>query len=270
MNITESKIQGKTSEATCEDGIAATRDFIAVVDGSTSKTDMRYSADRSNGRLCMELVCRCVEQMPADITVGDFCRMVTTVVRDRYARSACDIDRLQMIPTDRMAASAIVYSHARKEIWMVGDCQCIVDGTHYDNPKPFEAEIARDRAAVLRKALSEGTTPDELRRNDIGRKAILPNLRKACLFQNVGYPVIDGFKIPVDLVKVIKLNEGSHEIVLASDGYPILKPSLDESEATLKRLLEEDPLCISLNVATKGLALGQQSFDDRAYVRFTT
>lgn len=231
---------------------------------------MRYSADRSNGRLCMEMVCRCIEQMSADITVGDFCSMVTTVVRDCYVRSACDMDRLQRIPTDRMAASAIVYSHARKEIWMVGDCQCIVDGTRYDNPKPSETEIARERAQVLRQALANGIPADDLRRNDIGRKAILPKLKAACLLQNVAYPVIDGFTIPVALVKTIKLTEGSHEIVLASDGYPILKPSLDESEATLKRLLEEDPLCIKLNIATKGLAAGQQSFDDRSYVRFTT
>lgn len=56
--------------------------------------------------------------------------------------------------------------------------------------------------------------------------------------------------------------------MLASDGYPKLMPTLNESEAELQRLLEEDPLCIYENIATKGLNEGQTSFDDRSYIRF--
>lgn len=216
----------------------------------------------------MELICRYIEDMPADITIEDFCKGVTDAVAAEYRAAGIDRERLRETPTDRMTASVIVYSKFRREIWMVGDCQCLIDGLHYDNPKPYEREIAEERASILTKALANGATEEELRDDDIGRKAILPKLKAACKGQNVVYPVVDGFPIPTPLVKVISVGNGLHDIVLASDGYPQLKPTLRESEEALSRLLREDPLCIRMNVATKGLARGQQSFDDRTFVRF--
>lgn len=222
----------------------------------------------TNGKLCMRLICQYVGNMPREATMQDFCRGVAETVAAEYLRANVDMERLKAMPTDRMTASAAVYSDCRREIWMVGDCQCMVDGTVYENPKPYERDIAEERAVILRKALAEGVTPEELRIDDIGRKAILPKLKAACLGQNVCYPVVDGFPIPESLVKVVSITHGHHDIVLASDGYPMLKPTLAESEAALERLLAEDPLCIRENVATKGLAMGQQSFDDRAFIRF--
>ncbi len=63
--------------------------------------------------------------------------------------------------------------------------------------------------------------------------------------------------------------EASHSVVLASDGYPILKATLQESEESLARHLADDPQNIKEYVATKGLVEGNLSFDDRAYVRLT-
>ena len=70
------------------------------------------------------------------------------------------------------------------------------------------------------------------------------------------------------LIKVIHLSEGKHEIILASDGYPLLRPTLQQSEQDLDRLLKEDPQCCRLYESTKGLKPGNKSFDDRTYVRF--
>ena len=86
--------------------------------------------------------------------------------------------------------------------------------------------------------------------------------------QNKTYAVIDGFPIYREGVKVVSLEKDSQEIVLASDGYPFLKPSLAESEAALEHLIAHDPQCIHEFIATKGLVAGNKSFDDRTYVRF--
>ena len=59
-----------------------------------------------------------------------------------------------------------------------------------------------------------------------------------------------------------------NEVVLASDGYPFLKPTLAESEAALLHLIAHDPQCIHDFIATKGLVAGNKSFDDRTYIRF--
>lgn len=41
MHIEESFICGKHTAADCEDGIVCTPNFVAVIDGSTSKTPFR-------------------------------------------------------------------------------------------------------------------------------------------------------------------------------------------------------------------------------------
>ena len=58
-------------------------------------------------------------------------------------------------------------------------------------------------------------------------------------------------------------------IVLASDGYPVLKGTLAESERELSEILKNDPLCYKVYCSTKGLKKGNVSFDDRSYIRFS-
>ena len=94
--------------------------------------------------------------------------------------------------------------------------------------------------------------------------------------QNKTYAVIDGFPVYMEGVKVVSLvsvleaspDVHGHEIVLASDGYPFLKSTLADSEAELAHLIATDPQCIHDFIATKGLVVGNLSFDDRTYVRF--
>ena len=69
-------------------------------------------------------------------------------------------------------------------------------------------------------------------------------------------------------MRIIDACDCGQDIILASDGYPFLKPTLAESENALAAQLDSDPLCIRSFKATKGLASGNKSFDDRSYVRF--
>ena len=137
---------------------------------------------------------------------------------------------------------------------MVGDCQAIIDGKYYDNSKPYEHEIAMQRATLIK----NGMAPKEARR------AIEPQLIKAMLEgQNRQYAVIDGTPIYMPGTHIIT---AAHSVVLASDGYPTLLPTLRESEEALAKHLATDPQNITDFVATKGLMEGNVSFDDRAYV----
>lgn len=177
------------------------------------------------------------------------------------------LDRLAEHATERLTSSAIVYSRNHEEVWMVGDCQCLIDGVFYDNPKPRENEIATMRANYISTELKHGKTIQNLMMEDTGRERILPTLIDSCQYQNISYATIDGFNIPMDKVKTID-TKNHYEIVLASDGYPFLCTSLRESEEMLKAQLNSDPLCIDTYKATKGLKNGNKSFDDRAYIRF--
>mgnify|MGYP002671878687 FL=1 len=275
MKVIESKIEGKKSPESCEDGLVVTADFIAVIDGSTSKTPHHLSPDMKNGRYAMVLISEYIQhELKPESTVEDFCEGVTSYIYNKVYRQQGIEEQMQAHPEERLTASAILYSKAKNEVWMVGDCQAIIDGKLYENNKPFEDIVARRRVELIR----QGFTPQE------ARKTIEPLLIQAMLEgQNKTYTVIDGFSIYQKGVKVVSLNAPqknvetdvadslplpTKEIVLASDGYPFLKPTLAESEEALAHLLAYDPQCTHEFIATKGIVEGNKSFDDRTYIRF--
>lgn len=275
MKVIESKIEGKKSLESCEDGLVVTADFIAVIDGSTSKTPHHLSPDMKNGRYAMVLISEYIQhELKPESTVEDFCEGVTSYIYNKVYRQQGIEEQMQAHPEERLTASAILYSKAKNEVWMVGDCQAIIDGKLYENNKPFEDIVARRRVELIR----QGFTPQE------ARKTIEPLLIQAMLEgQNKTYTVIDGFPIYQKGVKVVSLNAPqknvetdvadslplpTKEIVLASDGYPFLKPTLTESEEALAHLLAYDPQCTHEFIATKGIVVGNKSFDDRTYIRF--
>lgn len=275
MKVIESKIEGKKSPESCEDGLVVTADFIAVIDGSTSKTPHHLSPDMKNGRYAMVLISEYIQhELKPESTVEDFCEGVTSYIYNKVYRQQGIEEQMQAHPEERLTASAILYSKAKNEVWMVGDCQAIIDGKLYENNKPFEDIVARRRVELIR----QGFTPQE------ARKTIEPLLIQAMLEgQNKTYTVIDGFPIYQKGVKVVSLNAPqknvetdvadslplpTKEIVLASDGYPFLKQTLTESEEALAHLLAYDPQCTHEFIATKGIVVGNKSFDDRTYIRF--
>ena len=275
MKVIESKIEGKKSPESCEDGLVVTADFIAVIDGSTSKTPHHLSPDMKNGRYAMVLISEYIQhELKPESTVEDFCEGVTSYIYNKVYRQQGIEEQMQAHPEERITASAILYSKAKNEVWMVGDCQAIIDGKLYENNKPFEDIVARRRVELIR----QGFRPQE------ARKTIEPLLIQAMLEgQNKTYTVIDGFPIYQKGVKVVSLNAPqknvetdvadslplpTKEIVLASDGYPFLKPTLTESEEALAHLLAYDPQCTHEFIATKGIVVGNKSFDDRTYIRF--
>ncbi len=254
-----------TTEA--EDGIVTTDDFIAVIDGSTSKSALRLTPNASNGRFCMTLIAEYLRQADKGMTCGEFCSGVSAYVRSHYPDGL--LPRLAEHPEDRATASCVVYSRARREVWMVGDCQCLVDNALYENLKPCEAAIAGKRAEAAKRMMDEGkATITSLRHDDTARKSILADLVASMAGQNVEYAVIDGFAIPTEKVRIIPVPNETKNITLASDGYPFLKPTLAESELALQAQLRSDPLNIGCFKATKGFMEGSNSFDDRAYIRF--
>lgn len=266
----ELQVVGKKNQEECEDGIVVTDDFAAVIDGSTSKTPIHYAPTMRNGRYAMMLVSNLIATgLQPDADVETFCRLATDCIRHCYVDHHADYDSLASNPVERITCSAVVYSNARRELWFVGDCQAldVTHGVHYEHCKPYEQPIAEIRSARIRLGLLDGKTVEVYRQHDEGRDYILPLLRDYCKYQNVTYPVIDGFPIPMATVKVVSLHDSTREIVLASDGYPSLAPCLQDSEAQLTALLQNDPLLIDKVKATKGWMIGNRSYDDRAYVR---
>jgi len=221
---------------------------------------------RSNGRYAMQLTARYIRHMPKSTTCEQFLKGVTAYIRKHYKKQM--LSRLAEHPEDRLTCSAIVFSRLNREVWMVGDCQCLIGGELYENPKPDEAELAAMRAKEVERLLATGMSPEELCRNDIARPTIIPRMVETMKMQNITYSVIDGFPIPRQHVLIIPLDFHPWELVFASDGYPFLCPTLAESEQRLRRQREEDPLNVKHFQATKAFHPDLNSFDDRSFIRF--
>ncbi|MBR3479710.1 MAG: hypothetical protein IKH32_03275 [Prevotella sp.] len=294
MTIQEQALVPKNPKRRSEDGIVVTPDFIAVIDGSTSKSTRRCHREgwrgfaipgrrHSNGELAMLTISSVIRKMKGNVSCHQFCSLATAAIRSRYIKDL--LPHLANHPEDRLAASCIIFSRLRREIWMIGDCQGIVghaslrgnppnkeDTTlgsvpyYLENPKPSEQELAEKRAAII---TSSPKPWDHFLTDDTARKAIIPRMLETMKQQNNGYSVIDGFPVDMAHVKTFTLDFHPWEIVLASDGYPFLCPTLAESEERLAWQRDNDPLNIGEFKATKAFTPGNNSFDDRAYIRFS-
>lgn len=270
MEIIESFICGKRNDPSrCEDGFTVTTDYAAVVDGSTSKLrpgEKTPYPDRSTGRVAMETVLAAVWELPPAATPDEVLDMLTAALHRVWTPAA------ESHPWLRPTCSLALLSRAKREVWLVGDCQCRTGSRTVHPEKAVDSTLATIRADVVRWHLAHGATTDELLRDDPGRRFIADALRLQTWFQNAleadnpwRYPVLDGTSVrPADVVRV-PVRPGDH-VTLATDGYPALCDTLAETEAHLSALLTTDPLCVGPLRSTKGCYTGQVSYDDRTYL----
>jgi len=67
-------------------------------------------------------------------------------------------------------------------------------------------------------------------------------------------------------LKVIDISD-AEDVVIATDGYIKLFRTLRDSEEHLQSLIKRDPIMIIESIKTKGMTKGNNSFDDRAYLK---
>lgn len=271
FEVEEAFLKGKHSPDTNEDGIIVTPCFAAVIDGATAKSDLEIDGKKT-GRIAMELALDAIRDFPEDIDATEALRRITEKIHTFYVQHQL-LDELKEKPGSRFTANGVIYSFAKNEIWQIGDCQCLFGNTYSSNEKEIDAIMAQARAVVNEVAILNGATTEDLLSNDPGRKFIYPFLQQQAILQNnpdksqpYSFPVLDGFPINMEQVNIFSV--GNHtQIVLSSDGYPRLFPTLKESECYLMDILENDPLCMRQYKSTKGIKKGNCSFDDRAYLK---
>lgn len=258
MDIIEQFILGKKNDPSlCEDGILITDNFIAVLDGVTAKSNRTFYG-KSGGRAAMEVAKAVIESSPSITEKEILFRNVNNAIRSLYEGTN----------HGEAAVCLCIYSNFFKEIWSVGDCQYLVNGKYYCDEKEIDRIYSRVRAAILEKTEREGNLTDG---RDPGREFIMPLLKNQHLFANgngkYSYPLLNGGSFNADRIISTKVSEGD-TVILATDGYPKLFDSLEESESYLSYVIKNDPMCCKLHLSTKGIEKGNVAFDDRAYVKF--
>ncbi len=262
MNVIESFIKGKSyNQSLCEDRLVITDSFIAVIDGVTSKSERTWEG-KTGGVAAADAVCDAIKAFPQSITAENAVLLLTDAVAALYNENE---------EKGSAAAGVIIYSAYHNEIWSIGDCQCIINGKKHLHEKKIDVMLSQKRANFIKSAIENGASEEDFFKNDTGRELILPEIKQQHKFANVvcdlGYGVINGTSVPLEFIIKYQVNDGD-EIVLASDGYPFLCDTLQESEYLLEKELSENPLCYKNYKSTKGIKEGNLSFDDRTYIKF--
>ncbi len=263
MKIIEEFCQGKQSEETNEDAIFYNDHFIAVIDGVTAKGTKLYNG-RKTGRVARDILLEALPTLKPTMTKEECFTILNKAIREQIEEGSKKED----IP----GASILLYSNHYHQLWVCGDCACMVNGIYYDNSKKVDQVVSETRALFIELLKEKGFTEEDLLKKDYSREYINILLRWQNVLDNnytspYGYILLNGGNIDFSRIKEIPIQEGD-EVVLASDGYPFLKETLEESEAALKQVLKEDPLCYKTFKTMKGLQEGLLSFDDRSYLRF--
>ena len=200
FKIIEKSIMGKNNDPqNCEDKIFILDNFVCVVDGATSKSEKLYNGEKS-GSIIIKIVEKEFANIPINTNFIDLVRQLTNVIKDFYLKNNL-YEHMKSNPVDRFSASLVIYSNYHNEVWMIGDCQCMVGKTIYTNHKIIDDIIGNIRAFFLEAEIAQGKTVNELIQNDSGREFILPLLIRQSLFQNTridsiyNYSVIDGFEV---------------------------------------------------------------------------
>lgn len=256
---------------TCEDRIVYNENFACIIDGATSKSVLRYNAKSSALRVS-EILEKEILRLEKESNLPNTVETLSNAIRSYYVRHNL-LDYMFINPIDRLTASVIIYSKHFSQIWLIGDCQCLVNYQPFSHTKKIDILLSEIRSLYISNEILMGKTIKQLQQTDTGREYILPLLKAQSYYQNSKisdeycYSAIDGFDVNLSQVLVINVST-TDTITLASDGYPKLFDKLDESENYLKSILEKDPLCYKLFKSTKGKYLNDNSYDDRAYLRF--
>jgi hypothetical protein len=267
LEILETFVMGKEGvEERCEDGLVCTTDHVALLDGATTEPGHEIGG-RSPGRFAMEALSAAIRALDPDADAAS-----ATAQLSRELGEALDEEGVERGVF--ASACVLIASARRREIWRVGNSTFMIDGRAYVQRWPLAEIPALMRSAYLRALLRAGaTTVEEARASDPAYELVAPLLRVERVFRNapdageLTYAALDGLEMPPSLIEQMQIPSGA-TVVFASDGYPLVAPTLAETESYLQQSLAEDPLRIHVHPEVRGVTEGRVSYDDRSYVRF--
>jgi glycerophosphoryl diester phosphodiesterase len=270
--IEEQFIQSKTGNIEdCEDTLYTGEHYVSIIDGATAKSERRWEGE-TGGRRAASIISQAFNEIPPDCSARQAADLITGLIHKCYTRFNL-LETVRKDPDQRIIASCATISLTRQEVWLIGDCHLLLGNQYISHPKKIDHTLSEVRALVLELEMVKGMTVEQLRKKDKGRDYIMPLLKEHTLMQNnpaaspYWFPALDGFTIPDAGILTLPIPKDVETIVLATDGYPVVKDSLKESEHILEKTLTKDPLMFRSFKSTKGMGSGNLSFDDRAYIK---
>jgi hypothetical protein len=268
-----------------EDRLITGPNFYGVSDGATDKTGLNWGtkdAPKSGGHILSDIIKDYFQSEESkNASPEKAIDQMNKKVQEAAKKANIDISIVQ----NRAAAVFMVYNVQKSEIWHIGgvsygtiDAKGVFRQHRFD--PPIDRLMGKIRASFSEWYMKEGGDPFEGGR-DRGREFIDPFLRRKQELQNieskgdevwlpgipkkmVAYRVINGFPAKVD---VFSVPSDIREIIFATDGIGVIRPTWDHTRKAWLKQLKADPHHIHLLKATKGMASGNKNFDDMAYLK---
>ncbi|TVQ83416.1 MAG: hypothetical protein EA357_05720 [Micavibrio sp.] len=241
IEIVESFTASKYKDAHAnEDALVLTDNFFGVIDGATDISGALVCGE-SPGRFAARTTARVFDTLTAIENAEDVLDRLTAAMKTAREENG--------IPSDiRPFCVFAVYIASLRKIIRVGDIQVFVNGQEIPGRIPAVDALIQARCAILYSHLAAGKTVEDLHRNDPSEKLHRLFASGATLVNRddipYGFGALDGRPVPGRFIEIIAVPPGA-EIIITSDGYPVVKSSLAESEASLAEILQNDPLLIS-------------------------
>jgi hypothetical protein len=268
MRVLQRSVTGKSPDQDlCEDVTAVTDHYAAVFDGAGGVG--KGPEGSSGARFAANVLGDALLDLPPEADFAAAAAILSRALDDQLIHRVGAMDAM-----DRPFAVGVIFSSARREVWRLGDLHFAIDGHPHPGTLAIGQAPASFRALLLHVLLLSGkASVPSLVEHDPASECLAQITPEIHVLRNSerelewGFGAFDGTPIPDRFLEVVPVPPDASELVLTSDGYPEPRRTLEEAEARLKELLEEDPLCIDAFRSEKGLRSGAESFDDRAYLR---
>jgi hypothetical protein len=277
--VTESFLSSKAGAPDGgEDRLVLGPHYFGVIDGATSRRGPWGK------RPAGEILAESLQQLLCDARATDPTDLVEAVNQTiETAAKAAGVDLTDV--NNRADVAFAAYVPSQNAVYHIHDCGfgfLLESGEFIENreEKLIDTYLADLRTAAVAFLRGQGQDPFA-DGQDLGRAFIAPFLDRLPELQNIepsdgtrwafglprglfAYKTFNGLPTTIDITAV---PPSAQEIILASDGFPRLFPTLAETRAYLETTLQADPECLQHIVSSKGRAPGNKSHDDLSYVR---
>lgn len=165
------KKQGKN-----DDDIYVGKDFAAVIDGVSNKSSILVDGKTLKISHIITEAIRKMERPDAPVyaktlSFEEWVKFINLYIKEYLQRHGVG----EVV--GKMEATGVIYSRYHNQIWLVGDCKAIYDGTVVENPLKIDEVVIDIRRKLVEGLLQEGYTEEQLMSNDVSQDIIInPNL----------------------------------------------------------------------------------------------
>lgn len=263
MLVLDSFTERAPGKAMNEDAWLVTKDLAAVIDGAGDIHGRTYRG-KTWGRLATDCLAGAVRLLSPSSAADEAFLELHHELQTMSADLPPDM-RKGSTP----AASIVIYNHVQRQVWRVGDTNFLLGGDDHAVRTAFD-----DIQVELKRLVFEAVVPDnpDQLRPDEDLDLILrilhnyqPGLQNPSQPGSYAFSILDGNRPPLR-VEQFSVPQDASLLILASDGYPRLFPTLKETEQFLYKVRTQDPL-LTGRFAQAKLPRQPGAWDDRTYLR---